>query len=294
MDTLNTQFGISDALHFADAGNHLPVADIQTPWSSARVALQGAQVLTWQPNGAAPVLWVSKAAVYETGKGVRGGVPVCWPWFGAKEGAPAHGFVRTRMWTVRETRQADDKSVHLRLCLSDDASTRTLWNHAFDLELHVIVGRSLTMQLISRNSGTEAFDVTEALHTYFTVGEIGQAAVQGLDGTAYQDKVAKLAHAEQCGPVTFAGETDRVYLNTTADCVIEDRAQQRNIRVAKTGSTATVVWNPWSEREKAFADMAAGEYRQMLCVETANAGTAPITVAPGATHTLTACISLEI
>ncbi len=194
---------------------------------------------------------------------------------------------------MRETRQTEDKSVHLHLCLSDDAGTRTLWNHAFDLELHVIVGCSLTMHLITLNTGAEPFDITEALHTYFTVGNIRQTAVQGLDGTAYQDKVAKLAHAEQCGPVTFAGETDRVYLNTTADCVIEDRAQQRNIRVAKTGSTATVVWNPWSEREKAFADMAAGEYQQMLCVETANAGSAPITIAPGATHTLTACISLE-
>ncbi len=97
MHTLNTHYGIGDALHFADAGSNLPVAHIQTPWSNARVALQGAQVLDWQPHGAAAVLWVSQAAVYESGKGVRGGVPVCWPWFGAKDGASAHGFVRTRM-----------------------------------------------------------------------------------------------------------------------------------------------------------------------------------------------------
>jgi glucose-6-phosphate 1-epimerase len=293
MDTLNSQYGISGALQFAYSGGNFPVAKIQTPWASARVALQGAQVLAWQPSAAAPVLWVSKAAVFEAGKPVRGGVPVCWPWFGAKDGASAHGFVRTRHWTVRETRLADDQSVLLCLGLSDDASTRTLWNHAFDLELQVSVGRTLTLQLITRNTGTEPFDITEALHTYFAVGDIGQTTVQGLDGTTYLDKVANLAQAQQSGPVSFSGETDRVYLNTTADCVIQDRANKRSIHVAKTGSGATVVWNPWSEREKAFADMAAGEYQQMLCVETANAGAAPITIAAGATHTLTACVSLE-
>jgi glucose-6-phosphate 1-epimerase len=268
------------------------VADIQTAHASARVALQGAQVLAWQPAGQQPVLWVSKAAVYAPGKGVRGGVPVCWPWFGARDGLPAHGFVRTRLWEVRETSQNAAGQVMLRLGMADDASTRTLWDFAFELELTVTVGQTLSMALLTRNTGTAAFTITDALHSYFCVGDIAQTTVQGLDACAYLDKVQNFAQFRQTGGVDFTGETDRIYLDTTADCLIEDQAWGRSIRVAKQGSTSTVVWNPWSEREKAFADMAAGEYKDMLCVETCNAGPDQVTLAPGGTHTLAAVISV--
>ena len=292
IDFLNQHFGLNGALHFVDSGAGLPVADIQTPHASARVALQGAQVLAWQPAGQQPVLWVSKATVYEPGKGVRGGVPVCWPWFGAREGLPAHGFVRTRLWTVRETAQDAAGQVVLRLGMVDDASTRALWGFAFDLELVVTVGQTLCMALVTRNTGTAAFTLTDALHTYFQVGDIAQTAVQGLDGCTYLDKLQDFAPARQTGALDFTGETDRIYVNTRADCLIEDKAWGRRIRVAKQGSASTVAWNPWSEREKAFADMAAGEHREMLCVETCNAGPDQVTLAPGQSHTLSAFISM--
>lgn len=292
IDTLNRRFGLAGALNFVDGGAGLPVAEIKTAHASARVALQGAQVLAWQPAGQKPVIWVSRAAVFEPGKPVRGGVPVCWPWFGARDGLPAHGFVRTRLWQVREASVDAARQVVLRLGLGDDASTRALWDFAFDLELVVTVGAALTMALITRNTGNQPFTITNALHTYFGVGNIGQTSVQGLEGCDYLDKVQNFAPATQAGAITFVGETDRIYINTTADCVIEDRAQQRSIRVAKTGSASTVVWNPWSEREKALADMAAGEYQHMLCVETCNAGPDQVTVAPGQSHALTARISV--
>ncbi len=292
LDTLNQQHSLPGVLEFMDSGAGLPVAHIHTPQASARVALQGAQVLAWQPAGAVPVIWVSKAAVFEPGKGVRGGVPVCWPWFGARDGLPAHGFVRTRMWQVRHTAQDSQGQVVLRLGLTDDASSRALWPHAFDLELVVTVGRTLTMALITRNTGSTPLTLTDALHTYFAVADVAQTTVQGLDGCDYLDKVQHMATCRQNGSVAFTTETDRVYVNTTATCVIDDTAGQRRIQIAKQGSASTVVWNPWSEREKAFADMAAGEYRQMLCVETCNAGPDQITLAAGATHSLVAEISL--
>lgn len=291
VDTLNSKFGIPEHLHFKDGGADLPVAIITTRHASAALALQGGQVLTWQPQGQQPVLWVSEAAVFEPGKPVRGGVPVCWPWFGALAGSTAHGFVRTRLWTLRAAELDADGQLLLRLGICDDESTRAIWDHAFDLELSVTVGATLTVALATRNTGSSAFAISEALHTYFCTGDIDQTSVLGLDGCHYLDKVNGGVTAQQSGPVRFAGETDRVYQDTTADCVIEDIALSRNIRIAKQNSTASVVWNPWAEREKAFADMASGEYRNMLCVEAANAP-APISVAAGETHMVGMVISL--
>jgi len=292
LDTLNATFALPGALQFVDSAPGLAVAEISTPLARARVALQGGQVIGWQPAGQPSVIWVSKAAVYESGKGVRGGVPVCWPWFGALPGKPAHGFVRTRLWQMRGARCDASGQVVLRLGISDDAATRALWDHAFDLELTVTVGATLTMALTTRNTGSAPFSITQALHSYFCTADIAQTRVHGLDGCSYLDKVQGAATGQQSGPITFHGETDRVYLDTRADCLIEDAAAGRTLRVAKQGSASTVVWNPWSEKEKSFADMAAGEYQQMLCVETCNAGPDAVRVAPGEAHTLLATISV--
>ena len=289
IDTLNHRFGLPGALQFVKGSGDLAVAEIQTPLASARLSLQGAHLLAWQPAGAEPVIWLSKAAVFAPGQPVRGGVPVCWPWFGAREGLPMHGFARTRMWQVRAASTDAAGQVVLRLGLQDDADTRALWDHAFDLELVLTVGATLGMSLISRNTGDQPFTLTDALHTYFCVADIAQTAVLGLDGCEYLDKVHNFARAQQSGPVEFTGETDRIYIDTTADCVIEDRVAQRAIRVSKSGSSSTVVWNPW--RDKGFANMAAGEYQQMLCVETCNAGPDQVILAPGQSHALNAHIS---
>jgi glucose-6-phosphate 1-epimerase len=291
IDTLNHHFGLPGVLRFVNGSGDLPVADIQTPQASARVALQGAHLLAWQPAGAAPVIWLSQAAVFAPGQPVRGGVPVCWPWFGAREGLPMHGFARTRMWQVRAASTDAAGQVVLRLGLQDDADTRALWNHAFDVELLLTVGATLNLSLVSRNTGDQPFTLTDALHTYFYVADIHQTAVQGLDGCDYLDKVQNFARGRQAGAVEFTGETDRIYVDTTADCVIGDRAAQRSIRISKNGSSSTVVWNPW--RDKVFADMAAGEFQHMLCVETCNAGPDQVTLAPGESHALSARFAVD-
>jgi glucose-6-phosphate 1-epimerase len=292
LDTLNTSFAIANTLHFSEVKPGLPVANIRTPLANASVALQGAQVLSWQPAGQKPVLWVSKAALFEAGKPVRGGVPVCWPWFGAMPGKSMHGFVRTLMWQVRGAELDALGQVVLRLGTRDDATTRAVWDHAFDLELVVTVGSTLTMALITRNTGAAPMTITQALHSYFCTDDITQTTVQGLDGGSYLDKVQNFAACQQSGAVRFTGETDRVYTETSADSLIKDAAGGRTIRIAKQGSASTVVWNPWTEKEKTMADMAAGEYQQMLCVETCNAGPDVVTLAAGETHSLVARISV--
>ena len=292
LDALNTRFTIPQQVHFEDQTVGLPVAHISTPHGTARVSLYGGHVLSWQPAGQQPVIWVSPAAIYATGTAIRGGVPVCWPWFGSVPGKVSHGFARTSVWQVRGTDVATDGVATLRLGLQDDAHTRTLWPHAFDLELVVTVGPTLTLALSTRNTGDTPFTITQALHTYFCVGDIAQTVVHGLDGGQYLDKPRDFAQFAQTGPVTFSDEVDRVYIDTTGDCVIEDSALQRSIRVAKSGSTSTVVWNPWAEREKAMVDMATGDYKGMVCVETCNAGPDRIVVGPHAAHTLSATFSV--
>ncbi len=291
MAALNETFGMISTLEIMDVSG-MPVIRVSTPLACARIALQGGQVLEWQPAGHLPVLWVSRKAVYEQGRGVRGGVPVCWPWFGAGQpGQPAHGFVRTRMWQLRETSWHGDVLL-VRLGIHDDAETRALWDHAFDLELRLTIGRTLTIELITHNRGEHAFDITDALHTYFHVGNILRTKVSGLDQVSYFDKVLGIDNVLQHGPIRIEGETDRIYHDTDATCVIADNALDRRISVAKSGSHSTVVWNPWVEKTRGFADMQSEEYRQMLCVETCNAGDDVVTVAPGHQHSLTAIIGV--
>ena len=288
--TLNQGFGIADCLQFENGPGGLPVASITTSQASAQVALQGAHLLSWQPAGQAPVLWVSTAAEFAPGKPIRGGVPVCWPWFGPLADKGMHGFARNLPWAVRASRRDADGQVVLCLGLQDSDHTRGLWDHRFDLELQFTIGPTLGMALTTRNTGSTDFTVTQALHTYFKVGDIRQTCVRGLDGCAYLDKVQAMARLQQAGDVRFSGETDRVYLDTPGDCVVDDPVLQREIRIAKQGSHSTVVWNPWSE--KVMADMAPGEYQGMVCVETCNAGPDAITLAPGQQHGLRASISV--
>lgn len=293
LNTLNTNFAVANALRFTEAIPGLPVAEISTPLATASVALHGAHVLSWQPAGQAPVIWVSKAAIFELGKPVRGGVPLCWPWFGPLADKPMHGFVRTMVWQVRGAELNASGQLVLRLGISDDASTRALWDFAFDLELVVTVGSTLTIALTTRNTGATPLSINQALHTYFATSDIHQTTVQGLAGGSYINKVQNFAVCQQEGDVTFTGETDRIYTDTTADSVIVDGVTGRTIRITKQGSASTVVWNPWSEKEKNIVDMAAGEHRQMLCVETCNAGPDTISIPAGGVHTLAATISVE-
>jgi D-hexose-6-phosphate mutarotase len=296
LQALNEQYAIGRHVVFAEGPGGLPVADIQNGLATATVALQGGHVVAFQPHGQQPVLFVSNNAVYRKGKAIRGGIPVCWPWFAqhpADPAKPAHGFARTSMWHVVGTAVIDD-ATQLRLGLADSAATWAIWPHAFALELDITVGRRLRAELIARNTGDDPFHIGGALHTYFRVGDVTRVAVHGLDGCAYLDTLDG-ARKTQHGPVTIDAETDRIYLDTTADCLIDDPSLGRRIRVAKTGSRTTVVWNPWVAKARALGDFDPQEYMEMICVETTNANTAgdEIAVPPGGEHRLGAVIEVE-
>ena len=273
-------------------------AQVSGPRAEAEVYLQGAHVTQWTPRGAgAPVLFCSARAVYAPGKAIRGGVPLIFPWFGAHatdRSKPMHGFARARAWRLIEAEPAPDGTVVVELGLDDDAATRALWPHAFRVRYTVTIGDTLGMALDVTNTGDAAFSFEAALHTYLSVGDIRTASVTGLENTLFIDKVEAMSRKRHgTEPLRLTGETDRVFLGTRARCVVDDPALRRRLSVDKTGSASTVVWNPWSAKAAAMADLEPDDWRRMICVETANAADDAVTLPPGARHVMTATIKVD-
>lgn len=288
---LNTQFGIDGQLNFREDASGLIVAEISNAQATASLCLQGAHLMTWKPkNQSVPVIWLSRDAKLAAGKSIRGGAPVCWPWFGAhvsEPGFPGHGYARTVPWQVVETGSEPNGATRLILRLAENEKTHAQWPHLCTLELTVIVGDTLRMELSTENTGSTDFVIGEALHTYFQIGDIGAVRVTGLQGCEYWDKVGGSTLKKQDGEIRFSSETDRVYINTTDECVIEDDQLKRRIHVAKSGSHSTVVWTPWIEKANKMGDMGQPDgWREMLCVESANAIDNIVEVAAGKKHTL--------
>jgi D-hexose-6-phosphate mutarotase len=288
---LNAQFGIKGQLGFREDASGLIVADIHNAQATASLCLQGAHLMAWQPKSqAVPVVWLSRDAKLAQGKSIRGGAPVCWPWFGAhatEAGFPGHGYARTVSWRVISSGTEPNGATCLTLRLEDSDKTRAQWPHASRLDLTVVVGETLRMELTTENTGTTECVVGEALHTYFHIGDIGAVRVTGLEGCDYWDKVGGSVLKKQSGAINFIGETDRVYINTAATCTIEDDKLKRRIHIAKSGSLSTVVWTPWVEKANKMGDMGQPDgWREMVCVESANAIENVVTVAAGTAHRL--------
>jgi len=263
----------------------------------ALVYLQGAHVAHFQPKGEKPVLWMSAASRFEAGKPLRGGVPICFPWFGPKAGspdAPLHGFARILPWAVASVGREADGSLRAVLELSAEAAARGGFPRELSLSLAVTVSRSLRMELTVRNVDSAAVTFEEALHSYFAVSDVRQVRVRGLEGVTYVDKTAAMARRPgESEPIAIAAETDRVYLGTTGTVTIEDPGWRRRLVVGKSGSATTVVWNPWIAKAKAMPDFGDEEWTGMLCVETANAMDDTVTLAPGASHVMTATLEVQ-
>jgi len=288
---LNAQFGIAGQLGFCEDASGLVVAEIGNPQATASLCLQGAHLMTWQPSSQpTPVIWLSRDAKLAAGKSIRGGVPVCWPWFGAhaaEPGFPAHGYARTVPWQVIESGTEPDGATRLTLRLIESERTRAQWPHDALLELTISVGETLRIELSTENTGASDFVIGEAIHAYFRIGDIGAARVTGLAGCTYWDKVGGSTLKKQAGIIRFEEETDRVYINTGTECTIEDDILKRRIRVAKSGSLSTVVWTPWTAKANRMGDLGQPDgWREMLCVESANAIDNMLHVAAGTRHTL--------
>lgn len=286
------QFAISGELAFTTNPQGTRLIEIENASARATLALQGAQLLDWRPVGQAPVLWLSPGAHYREDKAVRGGIPVCWPWFGphpSDPALPAHGFARTRSWQVTGSEKLAD-STRVTLCLDATEIDPALWPHRALLSLEVTVGTELRLELTTENRGDTALTLSQALHSYLAVGDIAAVKVEGLEGAAYIDQLQDARRLRQGGPVVFETEVDRIYLGACPELQLLDEALGRRLRIAQSGSASTVVWNPWGYKAVRLGDMGPAEsYRQMLCLETANAADDAVTIPPGGTH----CLSVE-
>lgn len=290
------RFDIPNVLRFKEESGGLTYAAISTAEAEAELYLQGAHLTHWTPRGQRPVLFVSPNSLFAPGKAIRGGVPIVFPWFGPRgEGkpGPAHGFARTMNWEVETTRQREDGKVEIALVLPPNDATRELFP-AFHLRYRVTIGPELEMELETRNEAEEPFTYEEALHTYFSIADIHQVRVSGLEGTTYIDKTDG-SRRKQTGneSIYFSKETDQVHVNTPATCVIHDPVWNRRIVIEKSGSESTVVWNPWIEKTRGMADMAAESWKEMVCIETANAADNAVSMAHGESHRLAVKIAVE-
>jgi glucose-6-phosphate 1-epimerase len=294
IDDLTRDFSAEGATWERGPGG-LPFLTIETARCVARVTPYGAHVCEWAPAGQAPVLFLSPRAVFAPGTAIRGGVPVCFPWFAAHPtdpAKPAHGFARTRMWRMADVITDETGQVHVGMRLADDAATRALWDAEFEASLTISFGATLTATLTVENVGARAIAYESALHTNLAVGDVTQVQNGGLEDTVFLDKDdggrPKRSGAE---PLALTGDTDRIFLGTAAACVVDDPVLQRRVRVEKRGSDATVVWNPGRGKGEAVRDI-GDAWRRFVCVETANCGPHAVHLAPGGRHATTASLAV--
>jgi glucose-6-phosphate 1-epimerase len=286
------------AVQTVEGPGGLPLLRVHNPLARAEVSLQGAQLLSFQPHGQPDWLFLSPRARFEPGQAIRGGVPVCWPWFGPDpldQGRPAHGFARQRRWTLRGATNEADGATRLTLALTDDATTRALWPHAFELLLEIRVGSTLRLTLHSRNTGDTAFTLTQALHSYFAVDHIDAVRVQGLQGCGFIDK---LPGAPARGQATdkalrFNGRLDRIYQAVPGHLQLLGAAGGQCLGLRSEGSRTAVVWNPGAELAASMADLGPDTHHRFVCIETANAGDDSITVPPHGVHHLSVEIAAQ-
>ncbi len=288
-EVLNTQWGIDNNISFQPF-EHTVVARLTNKHATATISLYGAHVLSFIPNDQDDLLFVSPYAVYQEGKAIRGGIPICWPWFNAHPvdpSLPSHGFARISTWRVNAS-SADEEKIQLELMFSSNADTLKLWPCHFEAKLMVTLTDHLSVALTTVNKGNKPFDVSAALHSYFNISDIQTVTLEGLENTPYKDDVANVETTQKDQLLSFGQRTDRRY-HSASKAIIHDA--NRNITIDKSGSKITVVWNPGEELAMKMPDLLDG-YKNMLCVEAANSLDDTITIQPGQQHTLSTILGL--
>ena len=281
----------SAAVTLENGRGGLPRLVIQNQEANAEIYQHGAHLTHWQPKNQQPVLWMSAQSIFAPTKPIRGGVPICFPWFGPKTDdtqAPAHGLARIGNWKIS---RAENTSV---ICAPDDETiAQNGWPQNCAVQFSVLCSEILKMSFNVHNAGQSTLEYEIAHHTYFAVGDVRQIEVRGLEDLKYFDKVAGVERKAENTPIRFTGETDRVYSDTTGDCIIVDPILKREITIHKADSLSTIVWNPWIAKAAAMPDFGDDEWPQMVCIETANVGANRVRLEPNQSHTMSAEIAVR-
>ena len=266
-------FDIPGRTALSEGNGGLPKITVTTDRSSAEIYLHGAHVTHFQKHGEPPLLFMSSASEFHQEKPIRGGVPVIFPWFGPREGLPGHGFARNVEWEIAGCSILPDESVRIHFQMP------AIEFH--EVDYFVTVGESLVLELIVANTSDKDAAFENCFHTYFHIASIDDVSISGLKDCGYYDKVKETGALETAPAIRISSEVDRVYFDTIVPVEIHDTALGRVIRIEKSGSSSTVVWNPWIEKSKRMADFGDDEYRRMVCVESGNVGKNKIILPPG-------------
>jgi glucose-6-phosphate 1-epimerase len=292
---LERRFGIPGLASVGEGNDAMPRVQITSPLCNAEMCLHGAQVTSWTPAGSDEVLFLSSKSRWTDGQAIRGGIPICFPWFRAKANdsqAPAHGFVRTRTWRL-ESILEEDGAVVVSMVTESDEHTRHWWPGEFRLVHRATFGSHLKLELVCTNTGTTTLRFEEALHTYNRVADVRRVRVLGLETVRFLDNTDSNKEKAQRGEVAITSQTDNAYLNTWDTVELLDPNMRRRIRLAKANSLTTVVWNPWREKASEMRDLGNDEWTQFLCVEASNILDAAVNLAPGQEHRMTAILRVE-
>lgn len=295
LETLQTDFAV-DGVRFYQQ-DHLVMIEVVNTAAKAVLTTHGGSVLSFTPLGEGTSqqdwLWVSDTAVYHGKKPVRGGIPVCWPWFGAaeKDGLPAHGFVRNKVWDLVSVTALSPAETQIELRFATSFETLSLWPQVFELRLTVTVGETLTLALATLNPTDKPFEITEAFHSYFSVSNASDVWVDGLQGSERHDKLTHAEPVTQTESLAIQPPIDSVFLNQPGLVKINDSGLGRCLCIEKESAQSSVVWNPGAEIVKGFADMNDQAWPEMLCVEAGNVLDNAVTIAPKTEHVLRMVIS---
>jgi glucose-6-phosphate 1-epimerase len=296
-EELATEFGIAGVLDFVSTQHGLVKAAISLDGVVGELYLQGGQVTAWRLQDERPILFTSAKSAFAPGKAIRGGIPIIFPWFGPSRHAPAapqHGFARTATWHLDGVEAARSKSLTMTLSLMDSDVSSTIWPEPFRAIYTVTFAQTLSLRLTVQNRARHRIVFEEALHTYYAISDISDIAISGLAGTTYIDKTdAARRKAQATDLVTITAETDRVYLDTPAQCAIEDRGWRRRVVIEKDGAASAVVWNPWAEKAAAMADLGDPGWRGMVCVEAGNIAGNQVLLAQDGEHQMSTIISVD-
>ena len=294
---LNKLYGGTGNVVFNEGKGGLCSVNIVNQFASSEISLYGAQILSFKPGNGKDLLWMSEKSVFVEGKAIRGGIPVCFPWFGPNDSdttLPAHGFARIMNWDVESVSDLPDNSTRLILKCESNRFTRKFWPFEFTARIIIIVGKTLDITVQFTNSDIDEFKVTDAFHTYFLVSDISNVTIEGLENHSYYSGFDKDTLLKQTDTLlSITKEENRRYIDHAANCVIYDNGFNRKITVAKRGSKTTVVWNPWIESSKKFADMTPDGYKTMVCVEAVNAYNDFVLLQPGESYTMSTVLSVD-
>ncbi len=291
---LDRRFGIPDTARVCRGDGGLARVVITSPLAHGEMYVHGAHVTSWRPAGNEEVLFLSSKSRWEEGQAIRGGIPICFPWFRGKADdphAPAHGFVRTRSWQLYSIVE-NNAGVAVTMFTESDEQTRQWWPAKFRLVHRATFGSELKLELICINTGKTPLHFEEALHTYNRVSDVGVVHLRGLDGARFLDNTDSNKEKTQLGDVTIVSQTDSAYINNKNGVDLLDPKMRRRIRLEKGNSSTTVVWNPWQESASKLRDLGDGEWKQFLCVEASNIIGGAIMLAPEKEYTMSAVLSV--